>query len=106
MLQLLLNSVEAHDTNSDGIFDVASMTACRPDGTCRTSELGTTYDGQVSTAASTEEGNTILGVKAGVVESIAATKGYTAPGGGSLATVAQRHLTAEQPFATKLNSMS
>jgi hypothetical protein len=97
-LQLLLDSVDAHDTNSNGIFDVGSMTACRPDGTCRTSQLGTTYDGAVTAAAATEEGNTVLGVKAGVIDSIAAAKGYTAPGGGSLATVAARHLSAEQPF--------
>jgi hypothetical protein len=105
-LQLLINSVEGHDTNSDGLFDVANMTACRPDGTCRTEPLGTTYDGTVTAAAATEEGNTILGVKAGVVESVAASQGFTAPGGGSLATVAARHLSAEQPFIRDQSSIS
>lgn len=105
-LQLLISSVEGHDTNSDGLFDVTNMTACRPDGTCRTEPAGTTYDGTVTAAASSEAGNTILGVKAGVVESIAAGQGFTAPGGGSLATVAARHLSAEQPFIRDQNSIS
>jgi Malectin domain/Carboxypeptidase regulatory-like domain/Glycosyl hydrolase family 52/Domain of unknown function (DUF4965) len=106
LLQQLINGVESHDTNSDGEFDVTSLTACRPDGTCRTEPTGTTYDGSVSAAAANEQGNTILALKAGVVESIAAGDGLTAPGGGSLATVAQRHFTAVQPFINRQNSVS
>jgi hypothetical protein len=104
LLQQLIGGVESHDTNSDGRFDVASMTACLPDGTCRTEPTGTTYDGGVSAAASSEEGNTILALKAGVVESIAAGDGLSAPGGGSLTTVAQRHFTAVQPFIKQQSS--
>ncbi|MDQ1485930.1 MAG: hypothetical protein QOJ62_1623 [Actinomycetota bacterium] len=104
LLQGLLNAVEAHDTNSDGTFDVSSMTACRPDAVCRTSQLGTTYDGSITVAAGTEAGNTILGVKAGTIESIAAADGLTGPGGSSLATIAQRHFSAAQPFITQQNS--
>jgi hypothetical protein len=105
LVQKLLDSAEAHDTDQDGDIDVAVMTAClQGRGTCRTSQLGTTYDGDLSLASKVQAGNTILTTKMGVVESFAAGRGYAPRSGASYATRARRHLARAEAFKHDLSS--
>jgi hypothetical protein len=105
LVQQLLDSAEAHDRDQDGDIDVAVMTAClRGGGSCRTSQLGTTYDGSLSLASKVQAGNTILTTKMGVVESFAASRGYVPRSGASYATRAQRHLDQARAFKNDLSS--
>jgi Glycosyl hydrolase family 52 len=105
LVQKLLDSAEAHDRDQDGDIDVKVMAACLQDGgPCRTSRLGTTYDGSVSLASKVQAGNTILTTKMGVVESFAAGRGYVPQSGASYATRAQRHLDRAEAFKNDLSS--
>jgi Glycosyl hydrolase family 52 len=105
LVQELLDSAEAHDTDQDGGIDVAVMTACLPDGgTCRTSQLGTTYDGSLPLASKVQAGNTILTTKMGVVESFASSRGYAPRSGASYGTRAQHHLAWAERFKDHVSS--
>jgi Glycosyl hydrolase family 52 len=105
LVQELLDSAEAHDRDQDGDIDVNVMTAClQGSGSCRTSQLGTTYDGSLSLASKVQAGNTILTTKLGVVESFAASRGYVPRSGASYATRAQRHLDRAEAFKNDLSS--
>jgi hypothetical protein len=105
LVQELLDSAETHDRDQDGDIDVAVMTAClKGGGGCRTSQLGTTYDGSLSLASKVQAGNTILTTKMGVVESFAASRGYAPQSGASYATRAQRHLNRAAAFKNHLSS--
>ena len=105
LVRELLDSAEAHDSDQDGDIDVAVMNAClQGGGTCRTSQLGTTYDGMLSLASKVQAGNTILTTKLGVVESFASSQGYAPRSGASYATRAQRHLARAETFKNDLSS--
>jgi hypothetical protein len=105
LVRELLDSAEAHDRDQDGDIDVAVMAAClQGGGSCRTSQLGTTYDGSLSLASKVQVGNTILTTKMGVVESFAASRGYVPQRGASYATRAQRHLDRAAAFRNDLSS--
>jgi hypothetical protein len=105
LVQELLDSAEAHDRDQDGEIDVAVMTACLGGGgSCRTSQLGTTYDGSLSLASKVQVGNTILTTKMGVVESFAASRGYVPRSGASYAMRAQRHLDRAAASRSDLSS--
>ena len=107
LVQKLLDSAEAHDRDQDGSVDVAVMTACLSGGGgCRTSQLGTTYDGSLLLASKVQAGNTILTTKMGVMESFASSRGYTPQSGASYATRAQRHLDRAEAFKNDLSSDS
>ncbi len=105
LVRELLDAAETHDVDQDGSIDVSVMTACLPDsGPCRTSELGTTYDGSTSLASKVQAGNTILTTKMGVIESFAASRGYLPGSGASYAVRAWRHLEQARAFRHRLSS--
>jgi Glycosyl hydrolase family 52 len=107
LVQQLLDAAESHDSDQNGSIDVSVMTACLPNGgRCRTSQLGTTYDGQVSEASKVQAGNTILTAKLGVVESFAFSRGYAPLSGADFMTRALRHLDRAKAFRDQLSSDS
>jgi hypothetical protein len=105
LVRQLLDAAEAHDSDQNGSIDVSVMTACLPNGgRCRTSQLGTTYDGSVSAASKVQAGNTILTAKLGVVESFAFSRGYQPLSGADFMTRARRHLDQAKAFSNQLSS--
>ena len=105
LISELLDAAESHDVDQDGSIDKTEMTACLAGGgRCRTSQLGTTYDGAVSLASKVQAGNTILTTKLGVVESFADDRGYLPGSGASYATRSRRHLEAARRFRNQVSS--